>query len=453
MLSVPRQPSPITQGPGRAKLHRRRRKIDEEYKKFPVMPFAFNQTAKMSFSLNLSAKFRAALDKYTSAFKEDIEKYATGKVPLSLPVMETDLLMALFERVQQIFKEEPTLLDIRSPCIVVGDIHGQILDLFRILRFFGMPTNKKYVFLGDIVDRGEFSIETLIIVYLLKVLWPDNVFVIRGNHEFQDLCSQGEGNFLNQVINFFEDYSIYQAAARSFEYIPLAMRIDKCMLCVHGGIGPSLRDLNSIRMIQRPIDSFGSDSLDSLVWSDPSDDVELYENSSRGTGYIFGAKACETFMKTSGLTMIIRGHECVDEGCESHFDNKLMTVFSASNYCGVVNNKAGVLEITNATTYKARTFPPLPWLLRGEVIFTGGKVRQDPLAALRARKVRESESSSNMPTLKPGVKKSPRGLNKEASTSVKELPRLTLIGDTAQKIKREPTARAATNQRRRRSLY
>ena len=93
--------------------------------------------------MNINAKFRAALDMYTTAFKEDVEKYATGKVPLSLPVMETEVLMALFERVQQLFKDEPTLLDVRSPCIVVGDIHGQILDLYRILHFFGMPITRK----------------------------------------------------------------------------------------------------------------------------------------------------------------------------------------------------------------------------------------------------------------------------------------------------------------------
>lgn len=401
--------------------------------------------------MNISAKFRAALDMYTTAFKEDVEKYATGKVPLSLPVMETEVLMALFERVQQLFKDEPTLLDVRSPCIVVGDIHGQILDLYRILHFFGMPITRKYVFLGDLVDRGEFSIETLILVYLLKALWPDNVFVIRGNHEFQDLCSQGEGNFLNQVINFFEDYSIYQAAAKTFEYMPLATRIDKVMLCVHGGIGPSLRDLNSIRLIHRPVDSFGSDDLDSLVWSDPSDKLDMFQDSDRGTGYYFGAKACETFLKASGLTMIIRGHECVEEGCESHFDNKLITVFSASNYCGVVNNKAAVLEVQNATTYKVRTFPPLPWLLRGQVSFKGGKARADPLASLRPRKIRESESSSNVPALNPTQKKA-RRLSKDASMSAKELPKLSLVAETGAKKKMD-SARAVTTQRRRRSLY
>ena len=405
---------------------------------------------------NRGEKFRATLDAYMISFRQEVEKYATGKLVLSLPVPDTETLISLFECVQQLFKDEPSLMDVKSPCIVVGDIHGQILDLYRILRFFGMPNSQRYVFLGDIVDRGEFSIETLVVVYLLKALWPQNVFVIRGNHEFQDLCSQGEGNFLNQVITVFEDYSIYQAAAKSFEYIPLAVRIDKVMLCVHGGIGPRLRDLNSIRQISKPIESFGSDNLDSLVWSDPSEDVEMFEDSSRGTGYLFGALACEAFLKACGLTTIIRGHECVDGGFETHFDNKLITVFSASNYCGVVNNQSGVLEVTGPSTYKVRQFPPLPWLRRDQVMFMGGKRRTLDMGAFVRRKAHETpETTSNMPAL---CQKKPRVLKKgriAASQTVTELPKLNIAGDVSgvKRIRLEPTGRVSTGQGRRRSLH
>ena len=259
---------------------------------------------------------------------------------------------------------------------------------------------------------------------------------------------------LKDVITVFEDYMVYQAAARSFEFMPLAIRIDKVFLCVHGGIGPRLRDLNTIRQIAKPVESFGSDNLDSLVWSDPSDDVELFEESSRGTGYLFGAKACEAFLKASGLTAIIRGHECVDEGCQTHFDNKLITVFSASNYCGVVNNQSGVLEVAPGGTYKIRQFPPLQWLRRDQVMFLGGKRRGLDMLFTRRKANETPESTSNMPALCPKKPRLKQG-RISASNTTTELPRLNITGDAGgiKRIRLNPTGRVGSHQGRRRSIH
>jgi protein phosphatase len=188
----------------------------------------------------------------------DVTKYATRQIPLSLPVLDAPVLTALFRDVQAIFKSEPVLLEVGSPCIIVGDLHGQILDLIRILNTFGLPSRQRYVFLGDLVDRGEFSIETLVVVLLLKVIWPEQVYLIRGNHEFQLLCSQG--GYMMQMFETFGDLMLYQASVQMFGFIPLAARIDKVILCVHGGIGPELTDVNVINTIFRPVDNFGQDA-------------------------------------------------------------------------------------------------------------------------------------------------------------------------------------------------
>ncbi|KAK8890631.1 hypothetical protein M9Y10_035412 [Tritrichomonas musculus] len=321
---------------------------------------------------NKTLKYKSLLDLYMNCFKSaDVNSYANRQAVLTLPNINPIIINDLFDDARKIFEDEPVLLELRSPCIVVGDLHGQILDLYRILAFFGMPSSRrKYVFLGDFVDRGEFSVEVIIIVLTLKVIWPDNVSIIRGNHEFQFLCSQC--GFMTQMIDFFCDNMLFNKCVTAFNYMPLAARIDRKILCVHGGIGPSLKSLNQICSLRRPIQDFDGDLVDSLVWSDPSDEITegSFMPSTRGTGYIFNEAAVDDFISNNPeIQMIVRGHECVTGGIEFRFNKKICTVFSASNYCGLVGNSAGILEITGPMQYKERILPPLAWLLRSNVVF------------------------------------------------------------------------------------
>ena len=387
---------------------------------------------------SLVARFRSALDMYLGAFAFDVLKYASRNITLTLPIMETDLLFELFNHARTIFSDEPTLLTIQSPCIVVGDIHGQILDLIRILKQFGLPDKQRYVFLGDIVDRGEFSVETLVSVLLLKVIWPDNVFIIRGNHEFQFLCSQC--GFMSQMIACFDNPDLYQASAVAFDHLPLAVLIDNEMLCVHGGIGPLLTRLEDIRTIARPVEDYGDDVLDSLVWSDPSEDVCMFEPSARGTGYLFGRIACDEFLTRNNLSMIIRGHECVQEGCRAQFYNQCLTVFSASNYCGITNNQAGVLEITSVNTWQFKTFPPLPWLERKHVMFKEPGKRLNDKAGTRRGRLRTSESAKLQQLKEPVLP-----MMSKLTQSVTALPRL--IGNDPVELARKIRIETAMERR------
>ena len=387
----------------------------EKFRSINVLLNCIKSPQKM---ISLAARFRAALDLYLGAFSFDVSKYASRTATLTLPSIEKSLMFDLFRQVGALFSFEATMMRVASPCVIVGDIHGQILDLVRILHTFGLPDKQRYVFLGDIVDRGEFSVETLVIVFLLKVLWPDNVFVIRGNHEFQFLCSQC--GFMSQMFDCFDDAELYRVVSQAFDQIPLAALIDNSMLCVHGGIGPMLTHLNHIRALRRPIDNYGDDVVDSLVWSDPSDDVDMYEPSARGSGYLFGRQACEQFLRTNNLRMIIRGHECVEHGWKSHFNNQLITVFSASNYCGVVNNEAAVMEVTGANTWRIRQFPQLAWLERRHVVFKHPGQRTKQKSIPIQNKLRSSESAKWDRIKKPIVP-----LQTNVASSFKDLSKLT----------------------------
>lgn len=311
------------------------------------------------------------LNMYISEITGYVELHASKILPTTFPIMDTDVIKELTTAATNLFKEEPSLLEVNSDIAIVGDLHGQIFDLIRVLDTCGMPDKQKYLFLGDIVDRGEFSIETIIVVFLLKVIWPENVLIIRGNHEFRSLCSNL--GFLSQINAVYNDPVIFDCFIQSFSYIPFAALINGDILCVHGGIGPHCYSLDQFRSIQRPVEEADDDFLASIVWSDPSPDVRFFEQSAvRGSGYLFGAEAVEEFLGPAKLRVLIRGHECVADGIHKNFNDKVITVFTASNYCGCVENRSAVLTIKD-NIIDFRTFKPLQWLKREDVIFKGHK--------------------------------------------------------------------------------
>ena len=340
-------------------------------------------------------KFRKFLRAILSAAPSDVTPYATKELRLLLPSFPSETIKEICGHAYSIFSAEPVVLTLTSPFVVVGDIHGHILDLLRIINCYGLPDRTPYLFLGDIVDRGEFSIECILLVFLFKIIWSDRVFIIRGNHEFEFLCAQC--GFLSQLVEEYPASNLMEAFLCAFSQMPLAAVVDGTVFCVHGGLGPKMSGLAQMGELQRPITGFGNDVLDSMLWSDPSADVEGFVPSNRGTGYLFGADAVRAFLVANKLKCIVRGHECVAEGCQRNFDGTCITVFSASNYCGLVGNESAVLEITGNGENVERRFPPLEYLRRGDAQFEHvrgiGSRRDGP---------RESQSVRMLPTL-PGL--------------------------------------------------
>jgi protein phosphatase len=313
--------------------------------------------------------FSSAYRTFLSHFPDDIERYASGQLQIVLPSYSIDFLLILCHYVRDIFAAEPTVLEISAPCVVIGDLHGQILDLLRVLAHIGSPVERTMIFLGDIVDRGEFSVETLTLVFLLKSLWPSNVFIVRGNHEFCALCSQG--GFLTQVLSS-HNYAVFQAANDAFVHLPLAARVGK-ILCLHGGLGPDVTSIAAIRAVRRPLEDVSDPLVEALVWSDPSEEVFGYlPSEARGAGYAFGESALACFLRCSNLDIVIRAHECIGEGFRWQFGKRLLTVFSASNYTGLVGNQAAVAEIDSWGQIEVKQFPPLRYIRRAEVMIKVG---------------------------------------------------------------------------------
>ncbi|KAI8620434.1 Metallo-dependent phosphatase-like protein [Chytriomyces sp. MP71] len=257
----------------------------------------------------------------------------------------------------EILKKEPTLLDVAAPITVCGDVHGQFFDLMKLFEVGGDPATTRYLFLGDYVDRGYFSIECVLYLWSVKIWYPDSVFLLRGNHECRHLT-----DYFTFKLECKHKYSekVYEASLESFCALPLAAVMNKQFLCIHGGLSPELNTLDDLRNINRFREPPTHGIMCDLLWADPLEDFgqertnEFFvHNSVRGCSYFFSYHAACAFLEKNGLLSIIRAHEAQDAGYRMYRKTRttgfpsVITIFSAPNYLDVYNNKAAVLKYEN----------------------------------------------------------------------------------------------------------
>jgi diadenosine tetraphosphatase ApaH/serine/threonine PP2A family protein phosphatase len=262
-------------------------------------------------------------------------------------------------------REEDSLVEVSLPTRVYGDIHGQLPDLLQFFNAFSWPDKRRgdifsmsYVFLGDFVDRGSYSVLVIMLLFSIKVLYPKRVFLVRGNHEDR-LMNQNYGFFqdCHDVFGPADGKSVWERANDVFEFLPLAALVENQILCIHGGIGDSISSVSELRNIPKPIvipseiseATAHSDRivLDAL-WSDPTDNDTCLgvQHSPRGTNTCrFGPDRVDAFNRANGLRLIVRAHECVQAGYEYFAGGQLLTVFSATNYCNAYQNDGAMLVL------------------------------------------------------------------------------------------------------------
>ncbi|KAK8898018.1 hypothetical protein M9Y10_000266 [Tritrichomonas musculus] len=310
-----------------------------------------------------------------------------------IPSFDEKLLVDLCSEAQQIFAKEKNIIMLEGDFVIVGDIHGSFHDLLRILHFI-KSNNSKALFLGDYVDRGQFSLECITILFALKVVHPDIFYLIRGNHEFDSLCSKY--GFKNEIISMKKSQSLpiqsdsndeyrnamfcyryseklYKAFMKAFSYLPIAALVNKTTFCIHGGLSPKLDHVDQIEnLILRPLDDFESnDLLTDVIWSDPSYGSNvLFDENPRGRGYFFNDESVIKFLRKNSLIRMIRAHQCVLNGYLLSAGEKCITIFSASSYDTVMNNQSSVLQLfENNDRFNITTFPPLKRLLKCEAFY------------------------------------------------------------------------------------
>ncbi|KAF9609317.1 hypothetical protein IFM89_015562 [Coptis chinensis] len=223
-----------------------------------------------------------------------------------------------------------------------GDIHGQYSDLLRLFEYGGLPPQANYLFLGDYVDRGKQSLETICLLLAYKIKYPENFFLLRGNHE----CAS-----INRIYGFYDECKrrfnvrLWKIFTDCFNCLPVAALIDEKILCMHGGLSPDLQSLDQIRNLQRPTDVPDTGLLCDLLWSDPSKDVKGWGMNDRGVSYTFGPDKVTEFLQKHDLDLICRAHQVVEDGYEFFADRQLVTIFSAPNYCGEFDNAGAMMSV------------------------------------------------------------------------------------------------------------
>ncbi|CAO3643803.1 unnamed protein product [Cunninghamella echinulata] len=252
----------------------------------------------------------------------------------------------LCNKLKEILAEESTVVPVHSPVTLCGDIHGQFYDLLKLFEVGGDIPNTSYIFMGDFVDRGRYSLETLTLLLLLKVKYPDRITLIRGNHESRQVTRVY--GFYDECLTKYQSSKVWEWCCTVFDYLPLAAIIDGSVFCVHGGLSPELPSIDSIRTIFRMQELPQTGGTCDLLWSDPESQVESWAISPRGGGFLFGHLPTDAFCHNNGVGLIVRSHQLVDEGYNFPFPNKnLVTLWSAPNYCYRCGNKAAILNISD----------------------------------------------------------------------------------------------------------
>jgi len=265
-----------------------------------------------------------------------------GSPPGTLAHITEQEIKLLCSTARPVLLNQPMLIELEAPIKICGDIHGQYTDLLRLFEYGGFPPVANYLFLGDYVDRGKQSIETICLLLAYKIQYPDNFFILRGNHE-----SAG----INRIYGFYDEckrrYSIklWKVFSDVFNCLPAAALIDEKILCMHGGLSPELQSLQQIANIERPCDVPDMGLLCDLLWSDPDANTTGWGDNDRGVSYVFGADIVSKFLNKLDLDLVVRAHQVVEDGYEFFAGRQLVTLFSAPNYCGEFDNAGGMISV------------------------------------------------------------------------------------------------------------
>ncbi|KAL0221889.1 hypothetical protein RCL1_001743 [Eukaryota sp. TZLM3-RCL] len=282
----------------------------------------------------------------------------------------------LLSTTSSLLRSEPNLLEIEGPLLVVGDLHGQFYDLVKLWELAGNPESVRVLFLGDYVDRGMFSTEVILFLCALKLCYPTNVYLLRGNHECRQMSSifmfHDEVKFKYPQSGLFDDFLFL------FSSFPLSAVVDSRFFCCHGGISPHISKISEINQINRFIEVPESGPMCDLLWADPSDDTSkdpsrfFTRNTSRGISYFFNYYATCKFLDENSLLSVIRGHEAQPNGYKIHKTHKktqfpvAITIFSCPNYVDSYGNVGAFLSINKSqVNFKQFSASPHPYYLPG----------------------------------------------------------------------------------------
>ncbi|XP_067045094.1 serine/threonine-protein phosphatase PP1-beta-like isoform X2 [Acropora muricata] len=260
--------------------------------------------------MELCRKFGLDVDK---AIDQLLEYKKSQMKQVSLPEGTIRLLCQVS---REVFMKEDMLLEVEAPVNIFGDIHGQYDDLLRHFDMLGYPPDICCLFMGDYVDRGKKSLETICLLLAYKIKYPNKMYLLRGNHESASI---------NRIYGFYDEckrrYNIklWKTFTDCFNCLPIAGVAANTIFCCHGGLSPDLHDFDQ--------------------------DITGWGDNDRGVSWTFGGDVVRSFLTKHNLSLVARAHQVVEDGYRFFEKRKLVTLFSAPNYCGEFDNAGGVLIV------------------------------------------------------------------------------------------------------------
>jgi diadenosine tetraphosphatase ApaH/serine/threonine PP2A family protein phosphatase len=282
------------------------------------------------------------------------------------PVPE-DIVFGVLFRLMEVLDRENNVLLLPSPIYIVGDIHGQLDDLLWLFekagalnpvkqdsgnpsRYFrpqDFNPKKRFIFMGDYVDRGWHSLNTFLYLVCLKLEFPECVHLLRGNHESRQVSTRY--GFYHEIILNYGHAGLWMMCMDCFDLLPMAALIDTDVFCVHGGLSPKIPMIEKVSLLDRQVELPPAGPLADLCWSDP-ESVQSWRENTRGAGYLFGSNECTKFTRINRLNFVARSHQLAQEGWAEYFagpgkdhDYRLITIWSAPNYSYKSGNKATIM--------------------------------------------------------------------------------------------------------------
>ena len=262
-----------------------------------------------------------------------------GNMQVNIPEAQ---IVQICQAARGVFMSQPMMLELEAPVKICGDIHGQFPDLLRLFEYGGFPPNANYLFLGDYIDRGKYSIEVICLLLSYKIKYPENFFLLRGNHE----CAS-----INRIYGFYDEckrrYSVklWKTFTDCFNCMPCCAVIDDKIFCAHGGLSPEIEELDQVRQIPRPTAIPDAGILCDLLWSDPDPTTSGWGENDRGVSFTFGKDIVDSWCDRFDFDLIVRAHQVVEDGYEFFAKRKLVTLFSAPNYCDMFDNSGAIMSV------------------------------------------------------------------------------------------------------------
>jgi len=251
-------------------------------------------------------------------------------------------LILVFREAVKLFREETLILELKKEhpqdkIMVIGDLHGDLKSLTKLMEIIKKENSKYVIFLGDIVDRGSYQLECLILVLVLKIKDSNKYFLLKGNHETLEV-NRNYG-FYQDFLNRFKDPKKFSQVIALYNTLPYSVLVNESILCLHGGIPEEFNAINRLKGIKTSeiniIDDNTAKSLLQIMWNDPKPNLKGFAESFRGREIkFFGEDVFSDFMRENKLDYLIRAHERFPEGYKWFFNKRLLSIFSSANYRG-----------------------------------------------------------------------------------------------------------------------